>query len=41
MFYRAVGATIIGRTDELKDEHVGKGCGTFEIQKIGDEYVHA
>lgn len=35
---RAVGATIVHRTDELKEEHVGKGCGLFEIKKIGDEY---
>jgi len=35
---RACGATIVGRTDELKDEDVGTGAGLFEIKKIGDEY---
>lgn len=35
---RACGATIANRTDELKEEDVGTGCGLFEIHKIGDEY---
>ncbi|XP_059147696.1 T-complex protein 1 subunit gamma-like [Physella acuta] len=35
---RACGATIANRTDELKEEDIGTGCGLFEIQKIGDEY---
>jgi T-complex protein 1 subunit gamma len=35
---RAVGATIVNRTEELKDEDVGTGCGLFEIEKMGDEY---
>ncbi|KAK3797671.1 hypothetical protein RRG08_054691 [Elysia crispata] len=35
---RACGATICNRTDELKEEDIGTGCGLFEIQKIGDEY---
>lgn len=35
---RAVGATIVHRTDELKEDHIGHGCGLFEIKKIGDEY---
>lgn len=35
---RAVGANILSRTDELKEEDVGKGCGLFEIKKIGDDY---
>jgi len=35
---RACGATIANRTDELKEEDLGTGCGLFEIQKIGDEY---
>ncbi|XP_062516780.1 T-complex protein 1 subunit gamma-like [Corticium candelabrum] len=35
---RAVGATIVNRPDELREEDVGKGCGLFEITKIGDEY---
>lgn len=35
---RACGATIVGRTDELKEDDVGTGAGLFEIKKIGDEY---
>merc|ERR1719369_943487 len=35
---RACGATIANRTEELKEEDVGTGCGLFEIKKIGDEY---
>ncbi|XP_065200674.1 T-complex protein 1 subunit gamma [Planococcus citri] len=35
---RACGATIVNRTDELKEEDVGTGAGLFEIKKIGDEY---
>lgn len=35
---RAVGATVINRTDEIKDEDIGNGCGLFEIRKFGDEY---
>lgn len=35
---RACGATIVNRTDELKDEDVGTSAGLFEINKIGDEY---
>ena len=35
--YRAVGATIVNRTEELKEEDVGTECGLFEIEKIGDE----
>lgn len=34
---RATGATIVNRTDELKEEDVGTGCGLFEIKKFGDE----
>ena len=34
---RACGATIVNRTDELKEEDVGLGCGQFYIEKIGDE----
>ena len=37
LFCRAVGATIVNCTEELKEEDVGLGCGLFEIQKIGDE----
>jgi len=35
----AVGATVVNRTEELKDEDVGTECGLFDIQKIGDEWV--
>lgn len=35
---RACGATVVNRTDELKEEDVGTGAGLFKIQKIGDEY---
>ncbi|XP_046400283.1 T-complex protein 1 subunit gamma [Ischnura elegans] len=35
---RACGATVVNRTEELKEEDVGKGAGLFEIKKLGDEY---
>ncbi|XP_065175755.1 T-complex protein 1 subunit gamma-like [Sycon ciliatum] len=35
---RATGATIVNRTDELKESDIGTGCGMFEVRKIGDEY---
>lgn len=35
---RAVGATIVNRPEECKEEDIGKECGLFEVQKIGDEY---
>ncbi|XP_034940616.1 T-complex protein 1 subunit gamma [Chelonus insularis] len=35
---RACGATIVNRTEELRDEDVGTGAGLFEIKKLGDEY---
>ncbi|XP_065672398.1 T-complex protein 1 subunit gamma isoform X2 [Hydra vulgaris] len=35
---RAVGATIVNRPEEIKEEDLGLGCGLFEIQKIGDDY---
>ena len=34
---RAVGATIVNRTYEIKEEDIGTECGLFEVQKIGDE----
>ena len=34
---KATGATIVSRTEELKESDVGKNCGLFEIKKIGDE----
>lgn len=36
---RACGATIVNRTEELKDEDVGTGAGLFEIKKVGQECV--
>jgi len=35
---RACGATIVSRTSEITEEAIGKGCGLFEIRKIGDTY---
>lgn len=35
---RAVGATIVNRPEEIKEEDLGKECGLFEVQKMGDEY---
>lgn len=35
---RATGATIVNRTDEIREEDIGTGCGLFEVVKIGDEY---
>lgn len=35
---RAVGATIVSRTEELTEEDIGTGCGLFEVRKFGDEY---
>jgi len=35
---RAVGATIVNETLEIKESDIGKRCGLFEIRQIGDEY---
>lgn len=35
---RACGATIVNRTDEIREEDIGRGAGLFEIRKIGEEY---
>lgn len=35
---RACGATVVSRTDEIREEDIGTGCGLFEIRKIGEEY---
>lgn len=35
---RACGATVVNRTEELRDEDVGTRAGLFEIKKVGDEY---
>ncbi|ELP90769.1 T-complex protein 1 subunit gamma, putative [Entamoeba invadens IP1] len=34
---RATGATVVSRTEELNESHVGV-AGMFEVKKIGDEY---
>ncbi len=35
---RACGATVVNRTDEIREEDIGTGCGLFEIRKIGEEF---
>lgn len=35
---RAVGATIVSRTDEIQESDIGTGCGLFEVRKIQEEY---
>merc|ERR1712232_350394 len=35
---RAVGATIVNRTEEILESDIGLNCGLFEVRKIGDEY---
>nr|QBH73659.1 chaperonin [Franklinothrips vespiformis] len=35
---RACGATVVNRTEELREEDVGTQAGLFEIKKLGDEY---
>ncbi|CAH0725014.1 unnamed protein product, partial [Brenthis ino] len=35
---RACGATIVNRTEELKESDIGTQAGRFEVKKIGDEY---
>lgn len=35
---RAVGATIVSRTDEIQESDIGKGCGIFEMKKIGNDW---
>lgn len=34
---RATGATVVFRTEELREEDVGTQGGLFEVRKIGDE----
>ena len=34
---RATGATIVYRTDEIREEDIGTDAGLFEIKKLGDE----
>jgi T-complex protein 1 subunit gamma len=35
---RAVGACIVNRPEEIKEEDIGLDCGLFEVKKYGDEY---
>lgn len=35
--FRCCGATVINRTDEIREEDLGSECGLFEVEKIGDE----
>jgi T-complex protein 1 subunit gamma len=35
---RACGGTIVNEPADMKEEDVGKGCGLFEVKKIGDDY---
>ncbi|WRT63629.1 T-complex protein 1 subunit gamma [Kwoniella shivajii] len=35
---RAVGATIVNRVEDLRAGDVGTECGSFHIEKLGDEY---
>lgn len=35
---RATGATIVHRPEDIKESDIGKGCGLFEVKKIGDDY---
>jgi T-complex protein 1 subunit gamma len=35
---RAVGATIVSRTDEIQESDIGTHCGLFEMRKIGEEW---
>jgi len=35
---RAVGGSIIHRTDEMREADIGTNCGLFEVKKMGDEY---
>jgi len=35
---RVTGAVIVNRPEEIQESDIGKGCHTFEIKKIGDDY---
>uniref|UniRef100_A0A7S0S179 T-complex protein 1 subunit gamma n=1 Tax=Chlamydomonas leiostraca TaxID=1034604 RepID=A0A7S0S179_9CHLO len=35
---RACGATIVHRTEEIRESDIGTGAGLFEVVKIGDEF---
>jgi len=34
---RAVGATVVSRTDEIQESDIGSQCGLFEMRQIGEE----
>jgi len=35
---RAVGATIVSRTDEIEESDIGTGCGLFQMKKISEDW---
>jgi T-complex protein 1 subunit gamma len=35
--FRACGATVVNRTDEIREDDIGTECGLFEVKKFGDE----
>lgn len=35
---RATGGTVVSRLEDLRESDIGKQCGVFRIDKIGDEY---
>ena len=35
---RAVGATIVSRTDEITESDIGTQCGLFEMKKLGNDW---
>ena len=35
---RAVGATIVSRTEEIAESDIGTRCGLFEMRKLGDDW---
>jgi T-complex protein 1 subunit gamma len=35
---RAVGATIVSRTDEITEADIGTNCGLFEMRKVGSDW---
>ncbi|KAL7581731.1 hypothetical protein ACA910_022269 [Epithemia clementina (nom. ined.)] len=35
---RAVGATVVSRTDEIQESDIGLGCGLFEMRKVGNDW---
>jgi T-complex protein 1 subunit gamma len=35
---KAVGATIVSRTDEIQESDIGTDCALFEMRKLGDDW---